>query len=119
VCAALVIGDGVDFVDYNCLNASEILAGLAGREQNVERLRRGDEDVRRMLEHRRAVLLQRVSGANAGADFGTEIATLHGQLLYLRERPVKVLLHVVGERFEWRDVDDVRVRRETAFNGCS
>jgi hypothetical protein len=76
--ASLVVGDGVDLVDDDGLDAGEVEARLACGEQDVERLGRGDEDVRRMLEHREAVLGERVAGADAGADFGAEIAARDG-----------------------------------------
>jgi hypothetical protein len=67
-----------------------------------------------MLEHRDALFGERVSGANSGADFGAQIAALHSEPLDLGERTIEVLLDVVGERLERRDVDDLRVRREIA-----
>src|SRR5665213_769047 len=72
--AAFVVGDGVDFVDDDGLYASQILPRFAGGEQDVERLWRGDENVRRSFEHRRALFCERVSGADAGADLWAEIA---------------------------------------------
>ena len=47
--AALVGGDRVDLVDDDGLGALEDAAALLGGEQDVERLRRRDEDVRRAL----------------------------------------------------------------------
>jgi hypothetical protein len=46
--AAFVVGDGVDLVDDDGADAAEVLAGLACGEEDVERLGRGDEDVRRV-----------------------------------------------------------------------
>jgi hypothetical protein len=112
--AALVVGDGVNLIHDHGAHAGEVLAALAGGQQQVERLRRGDQDVRRMLEHREALFGQSVSGAHGGADLGAQIAALHGELLYLSERAVEVLLHVVGERLERRDIDDLRLRGEIA-----
>ena len=78
--AALVVGDGVDLVDDDGADAGEVLAGLAGGEQDVEGLGRGDEDVGRMLEHRRAVFGERVAGADAGADLGDRGSRVRGRV---------------------------------------
>ncbi len=49
--AALVVGDGVDLVDDDGVDAAQVLAALLRGEQDVERLRGGDEDVGRRLQH--------------------------------------------------------------------
>ena len=105
--AALVVGDGVDFVDDDGADAAEVLARLAGGEQDVERLGRGDEDVRRVAQHGGALFGERVAGADAGADFGGRDSRAPGRVLDLGERAVEVFLDVVGERLEGRDVDDL------------
>ncbi len=76
--ASLVVGDGVDLVDDDGLDAGKILARLPCCEQDVERLGCGDEDMRRVPEHCGAVLGKRVASADAGADLGTEIAAGDG-----------------------------------------
>jgi hypothetical protein len=81
--AAFVISDGVDFIDDDGADVAQIVAALVRREQDVERFRRGDDDVRRTLEHEPALGLQRVPGADGSADAGAEIAAFEGQLLDL------------------------------------
>ena len=81
--AALVVGDGVDLVDDDGADAAEVFAGLAGGEEDVEGFGRGDEDVRRVAEHGGALFGEGVAGADAGADFGAEIAACEGELLDL------------------------------------
>ena len=61
--AALGLGDGVDLVHDHLLGAVEDLRRLAGEHQ-VQRLGRGDEDVRRVADHRLALALRRVAGAD-------------------------------------------------------
>ena len=112
--AALVVGHGVDFVDDDGADAREIGARFFRGEQDEEGLRRGDEDVGRLLEHGAALGGERVAGADGGADGRAEIAALKGELLYLLQRLFEVLANVVGERFERRDVDDFGVRLELA-----
>src|SRR6185436_15305368 len=78
------------------------------REEDVERLRRGDEDVRRLPRHGCALARRRVTGPDEHADRGERrIARLE-----LAERRVEVLLHVVSERLERGDVEDERPVRK-------
>ena len=95
--AALGLRDGVDLVDDHLLDLAEDLPCLA-REHQVERLGRGDEDVGRVAHHVAPLLLRRVPGADADPYFGADPA----------QRRAQVLLHVVGERLERRDVDQAR-----------
>jgi hypothetical protein len=74
VSAALVVGDGVDFVDDDGADVAQMFPRLARGEQKVERLRRRDQDVRRVAQHAGALDGQRVAGADAGADGRAEIA---------------------------------------------
>ena len=112
--AALVVGHGVDLVDDDGADAREVGAGFFRGEQDEEGFRRGDEDVRRLLEHGAALGGERVAGADGGADGRAEIAALERELLYLLQWLFEVFADVVGERFERRDVDDFRVRLELA-----
>ena len=93
--AALGLRDGVDLVDDHGLGAGEDLPHLAGEHQ-VQRLGRGDEDVRRVLGHVPPVLLRGVAGADADAHLGADPA----------QRRAQVLLDVVGQRLQRRDVHE-------------
>ena len=61
--AALGGGQGVDLVDDHGLDVAQRLAGLR-REQQVERLRRGDQEVGRVADQRLALVGRRVAGAH-------------------------------------------------------
>ena len=67
-------------------------------EHQVERLGRRDEDVRRVADHVAPLLLRRVARADAHLHRGADAA----------QRRAQVLLHVVGERLQRRDVDEPR-----------
>ena len=114
MCAALVVGHGMDLVDDDGADAGEIGARLFCGEQDEEGLRGGDEDVRRLLEHGAALGGERVAGAHGGADRRAEIAALEGELLYLLQWLFEILPDVVRERLQRRDVDDFGVRLEFA-----
>ncbi len=72
--SALVGGDGVDLVDDDGADAAEVFPALSGGEEDVEGLRRGDEDVGRVAQHGGTVFGEGVAGADAGTDLGAEIA---------------------------------------------
>ena len=92
--AALRPGDGVHLVHDHGLERAQRLARLRGQHQE-ERLRRRDQDVRRLLDQLAALLLGRVAGADADAEVGLEAG----------ERAAQVPLDVVVERLQRRDVE--------------
>jgi hypothetical protein len=104
--AALVAGDGVDLVDDHRADVAEGGAALLGGEQDVERLRRGDQDVRRPLGHLGALAHRRVAGADADPDVRKANAGLGEVGGELAERRLEVALDVVGQRLERRQVED-------------
>ncbi len=105
VAAALARRDGVDLVhDHRAGRRQHGTAG-GGAKQDVERFRRGDEDMRRPAAHAVALGRRGVAGAHPGAD-------LHvGQAARLQLRPdagqrrFQVALDVVGQRLQRRDVE--------------
>ena len=92
--AALRAGDRVHLVEDQRVDAAQQLACARG-EQQEERLGRGDQDVRRLAEHRRALLLRGVARADGDAELRPEAG----------ERAAQVPLDVVVERLERRDVE--------------
>jgi hypothetical protein len=93
--AALVARHGVDLVYDHGARRSEHAAAALRREQDVERLRSGDEDVRRRLCHPLPVGLRRVTGPHRREDLG------NAESAQLRERLEQVLAHVVRESLQW------------------
>ena len=102
--AALVARDGVDLVDDDGADGAEHAAPAGAREEDVERLRGRDEDVGRRARHLGALGRGRVAGADEDADVGEEGVGVAD----LREGPLEVLLDVVAEGLEGRDVEDAR-----------
>ena len=66
--AAARADDRVDLVDDHRPDGAQHLAAALGGEQQVQRLRRRDQDVRRRPQHRGALGLRRVAGADGGRD---------------------------------------------------
>jgi hypothetical protein len=116
--AALVARQRVNFVDDDRAHRGHASArGLVSGEVEVQRLGRGDENVRRLLHHLRAFARGRVARAHHHANLGQVDAGLFRAGLQLGERLEQVLLHVVAERLERRHVQHVRLVGELAVGG--
>ena len=115
--AALVVDHGVDLVHDHGLDRAQHLAPAVRGEQDVERLRRRHQDVRRTLEHRGARRGRRVAGAHRGPDRDLGLAALAQPLEDAGERLLEVALDVVRERLERRDVDDPGALGKVAAGG--
>ena len=105
--AALVAGDGVDLVDDHRAHLAERGASARGGEQDVDRLRRGHEDVRRPLGHALALGRGRVAGADADLDPRQLDTLARRPRCDLGQRHAQVAVHVVGQRLQRRHVQDV------------
>ena len=91
----------VDLVHDHRLDPAEDLARSRADHQ-IERLGRGDQDVRRFAAHPPTLGLRRVARAQRHRDRRADP---------LQRRP-QIALDVVGERLEGRDVDDAHARAE-------
>ena len=107
--APLVAGQGVDLVDDDGLDGAQRWPALRARDEEVERLGRGDHEGARRADHRRPLAGGGVAGADrhAGcrAPVEPELGGLRGDL---GQRPLEVLGDVDGQRLQRRDVDDPR-----------
>ncbi len=101
--AALGPGDGVDLIDDDPAHRAQDLPGLRGEHQ-VERFRRGDQDVGRVAEHRLAFGLRGVAGTHRrGQVRRSEAGPLRCDLDAGQGRP-EVAVDVVGEGLHGRYV---------------
>ncbi|OPZ76613.1 MAG: hypothetical protein BWY77_01862 [bacterium ADurb.Bin431] len=105
--AALVPGERVDFVHDDGLDGAEHLSRLGAGEQQVERFRCGDEDVRRLAEHRLPVALRGVAGAHRHADVRQVEAHIVSLDANSRQRHAQVAVDVIVKGFQGRDVNQV------------
>ncbi len=108
--AALGARDRVDLVDDDDLDATERLAGRAGEHQ-IQRLGRRDQDVRWVPGDLTPVLGGRVTGPARDADPWNGLAKPLGRHRDPGQRRPQVPLDVVGQRLEWRDVQDADTPR--------
>ncbi len=75
---AFVISNGVDLIDNHRFNIAEQFAAALGGEQNVERFRRGDQDVRRRFQHPLSIRRGRIAGPDEGPNLRHQVAVLAG-----------------------------------------
>ena len=109
----------MNLVDDDRPRRRQHFAAGFGTEQDVQRFRRGHDDVRRRPAHTLALAGRRVAGAHPGADLHLrQPAPLQG-LADAGERGFEVALNVVGQCLQRRDVDDLRLVRETAVHPLS
>ena len=95
---ALVRRQRVDLVDDHGPRRRQHFAAGIGAEQDVERLRCGDDDMRRRAAHALALAGRRVAGAHPGADVDVRQALGTQGLANPGERRFEVALDVVRQR---------------------
>jgi hypothetical protein len=111
---ALIRRHGVNLVDDHGADGGEHRAPGFRPEQDVERFRRGDDDVRRAAAHAFALARGRIAGPHPGADVHVRQALLAQGLANAGKRRFEVALDVVRQCLERGDIDDLRLVREPA-----
>ena len=104
--SALVAGKSMKLVNDHVANVDQLLAKARRGQQDEERLRRSDEDVRRPAEHRTALAGRRIAGAKAGAQMRQVKAHRGAADAHAFKRLVEVDADVVGESLQRGDVED-------------
>ena len=107
--AALVVTQGVDLVDDDVPHVLERQPEPLSRQDDEQRLRRGDEHVRRLACHRLPFALRRVARAHHRPDHRQLQTHSLGVLANAAQRLEEVLLDVVVERFQGGDVENVHL----------
>jgi hypothetical protein len=102
--APLVAGHGMDLVDDDGLDRAEHGPAAGRVDQQVERLGRGDHEVRRPPHHRGPLARGGVAGAHAHPQLGRGAAQLGRHLGDLPQGALQVLGDVDGQRLERRHV---------------
>src|SRR5438034_11821224 len=102
MCAALVIRHCMDFIYDNGFHIPQNRAATLGGEQDVKRLRRSYENMRRPLEHGTLLVHKRVAGTNRSANLRHEQAALPGHLENFSDLPLFVLVDSVAQSLERR-----------------
>ena len=92
--AALVTCQGMDLVDYHGPHVAEDRPGAPGGDEQVKALGGGDQEGRRLAQHRASRTGGGVSGAHRHCDGRHRQAQLASDLCNLCERSLEVLVDV-------------------------
>ena len=104
----LILGYGVNFIDNNGLGVFQESPTSFGRQQDIERLRRGDENMRRVADHRLPLMGRGIPGTHGDSDAGQENSLRVGQPIDLCQRRLKIFRNVIAQRLQGGDIDDLR-----------
>src|SRR3954467_12449104 len=102
---SLAAGNCVDLVDDDRVDPPQRLTSLA-RQQEEQRLRRRDEDVRWPARERSPLVSRGVTRAHADLHVADGLAEAGRGVSDAREWRAKVALDVDGERLQGGDVED-------------
>ena len=95
--APAIVGHRVNLIDDQGPGRAQHVAAALRRQQQVERFRGRDQDVRRLANHRLTFRGWRVAGPNSRADLYVRKAKLLEGRLNAQERLGQVLVDVIGE----------------------
>src|ERR1044071_5776496 len=95
-----VADDGVNFVENEGSRSLQHASTAIAGQQDVKRLRRGDDDVRWALRHRSTFRSGCVAGANESSNIYFRQTERFQLFLNSFERNLKISLHVVAECFQ-------------------
>ena len=102
--SAFIPGHGMDFIhDHRAHTPQNTPAALGGDEQ-VERLRGGDQDLGRLLEHRGPSRGRGIAAPQTNPQFGDWVAASARSLSDLLQGLPQVVLDIRRQRLEGRDV---------------
>src|SRR4029077_20628927 len=105
----------MDLVDDHRPRGLEHGAPGLRAEEDVKRLWSGHDDMGRKLGGALALSLRRIAGAHPRANSDIREATRLQRLADAGKRHVEIAMDVVRERFQWRDIDDLRLFLQPAI----
>ncbi len=117
--AALASNHRMDLVDDDGTRGCQHLPTRLRAEQDVERLGSGHDDVGRPLPHPVAFVLRGVAGADEGSNVDIRQVKKTQLLANRRERCFEIEPDIVRQRFQRRDVNDVRLVGQAGADSCA
>ena len=117
--AALVVSDGMNFVDNNSVDGFQDFAAFLGSEQDVQRFGSGYENVGRTFQHGASLGHERVASTNRGANLRHQETAVDRQALNFAEWGFEIGFDIVPQRFEGRNINNLRPVLELACNGLA
>ena len=113
----LVVAQSVHLIDDHRADRRKVRRHTFARQQDVERLRGGDENVGRAPDHLRPFVLGRVAGADGDANLRQ--VPLSRSLANARQRLEQVLVNVVPQRLQRTDIQDLYPLGQVALLGLA
>ncbi len=104
--AALVGTEGVNLVDDAVTDPAQGFASTGGQEQ-VQRFRRGDENMGRLAQEPLPFHLRSIAGADGNVDFRQWLLEAPGKIRNAFQGNLQIAIDVVIERFQRRYVQDL------------
>ena len=98
--APLIARDRVYLVHDHGARGLQNLAAALGRQEDIERLGRGDEDVGAFFEHEPSLARRGVAGSHRHANLGKLHALFSRERADFAQRLLQILLDVVAERLQ-------------------
>jgi hypothetical protein len=117
--AALAARHCVNFIDDDGGYGREHVASRLRAQQDVERLRCRHDDVWRATSCLSSLVLWRIASAHPRADFDVADGVSAQMLANARKRRLEILLDVVRQRLQGRDVDDARFVRQSPLTALA
>jgi len=104
----LVAGQGVDLVEDERPHRPQQLASRGRGQQDIKRLGRSHQDMRRQTAHPLALGLAGIAGAHPGANFYRRQAPRRQLVRDSRQRPLQIELDVGGQGLQGRHIEHSR-----------
>jgi len=105
----LATDHGMDLIEYHRLQGAQHATSALGGQEQVEALRRRNQNLRRLPQHAPPVFWWCVSGTCHRTDDGEGNPVGFEVLSQLLERCEQIATNVVVERSQWRYIEHTRV----------
>ena len=110
-----VIHDSVNLIQNKRSNRPQYPPAGFGSEQQIQRLGRGNENVRRLLNERLPLRCTSIARANFSTHLNLTPFGLAQQRANPRQRLLQIFANIVAQRLERRDVNNLRFVGQIMF----
>ena len=114
--AAPVVHDGVNLIQDQRARRAQHPPARFGSEQQIQRLWRRNEDVRRLFNQRLTLRGTRIASAHFGAHIDLSSISLAHERANSGKRLLQILADIIAQRFERRDVNHLRFVRQISVD---
>ncbi len=110
--AAPVVHDGVNLIQDQRARRAQHPPARFGSEQQIQRLWRRNEDVRRLFNQRLPLRGSRIASAHFGAHIDLPSVSLAHERANSSKRLLKIFADIVAQRLERRHINHLRFMRQ-------